>query len=265
MKNGKYYLSIAIVIGILSAAVLGEVKLPLTEDKPFLLAQPNPTLRGIRQLYIVIFPTDAKPNKDGLVWGNLEAAVNSKISEAGIKVAEAIQREHILRSLDIPELRIDINMLKIEEPVQYIFHIGTSLAKKVYLTKDASQRIKVDLWKTEPTMQAVSAEDMPAAVTSAVLEQVEAFIHAHLAANPPNRRSSVSDANDVNTATKEQVEPTAESTQAEYKYLASKNSNIFHKPDCIWVKRIKPENLIGYSSRDEAINAGKKLCKQCKP
>jgi hypothetical protein len=137
------------------------------------------------------------------------------------------------------------------------------LAKKVYLTKDASQRIKVDLWKTEPIMQAVSAEGMPAAVTSVVLEQVEAFIHAHLAANPPNKR--LSDANDISTAAKEQVEPAAESAPAEYKYVASKKSNIFHKPDCIWVKRIKPENLVSYSSREEAINAGKKPCKQCNP
>ena len=263
MKTGKYYLGIAIVIGILSAAVLGEVELPPPEDEPLLLAQPNPTLTGIRQLYIVILPPDAEPNKDCLNWKNLEAAVESKISQSGIKIAQAIQREHILRSLAIPELRIDINMLKTEEPVQYIFHIETSLAKKVYLTKDASQRIKVDLWKTELAMQAVSAEAMPAAVTSAVLEQVEGFIHAYLAANPPNKRPS--DSNDISIVPKEQVKPAAESTPAEYEYVASKNGKVFHKPDCIWAKRIKPENLVNYSSRDEAINAGKKPCKQCNP
>jgi hypothetical protein len=104
---------------------------------------------------------------------------------------------------------------------------------------------------------------MPAAVTSAVLEQVEAFIHAYLAANPPNKRPS--DVNDISIVPEEQVEPVVESTPAEYKYVASKNSKVFHKPDCIWAKRIKPENLVNYSSRDEAINAGKKPCKQCNP
>lgn len=265
MKTRKCYLVLAVAIGILCVPVFGEVELPPPENKPLLLAQPNPTLTGIRQLYIVILPPDAEPNKDGLVWANLESAVNSKISEAGIKVAEAIQREHVLRSLAIPELRIDINMLRIEEPNQYIFHIETSLAKKVYLTRDVSRYIKADLWKTEPTMQAVSAEGMPAAVTGAVLEQVEAFIHTHLAANPPSKRPSGSDANDISTAAKEQVEPVAESTPVEYEYVASKNSNIFHKPDCSSAKRIKPENLVYYSSRDEAINAGKKPCKLCNP
>jgi hypothetical protein len=263
MKTKKYCLGIAIVIGFLSAAVLGEVKSPSAEDEPLLLAQPNPTLTGIRQLYIVILPPDAEPNKDGLNWKNLEEAVESKISQSGIKIAKAIQREHILRSLAIPELRIKINMLKTEEPVQYIFHIETSLAKKAYLTKDASRCIKADLWKTEPAMQAVSAEGMPAAVTSAVSEQVEAFIHAHLAANPPNKRPS--DSNDISKAAEEQLEPAAESAPAEYKYVASKNSSVFHKPDCSSAKRIKPENLVYYSSREEAINAGKRPCKQCKP
>jgi hypothetical protein len=263
MKTKKYCLGIAIVIGILCVPVLGEVELPPPEDEPLLLAQPNPTLTGIRQLYIVILPPDAEPNKDGLNWKNLEAAVESKISQSGIKIAQAIQHEHILRSLDIPELRIDINMLKLEEPVQYIFHIETSLAKKVYLTKDASRRVKVDLWKTEPAMQAVSVQSMPAAVTSAVLEQVEAFIHAYLAANPPNKRPS--DSNDISKAAEEQLEPAAESTPAEYKYVASKNSKVFHKPDCSWAKRIKQENLIGYSTREEAINAGKRPCGRCNP
>jgi hypothetical protein len=263
MKTGKYYLELAIIIGILCVPALGEVELPPPEDKPFLLAQPNPALTGVRQLYVVILAHGAEPNKDGLVWKDLEAVVESKISQSGIKIAQAIQREHILRSLDIPELRININILKTEEPAQYIFHIETSLAKKVYLTKDTSQRIKVDLWKTEPTMQVVSAEGMPAAVTSVVSEQVEAFIHAHLAANPPNKRPT--DSNDISKAAEEQFKPAAESTPAEYKYVASKNSGVFHKPDCFWAKRIKPENLVGYGSRDEAINAGKKPCKQCNP
>jgi hypothetical protein len=299
MRTGKYYLGVAIIIGILSAAVLGEVEpaspaargeLPPTEDKPFLLAQPNPTLTGIRQLYIVILPPDAEPNKDGLVWKDLETAVEDKISQSGIKIARAVQREHILRSLAIPELRIYINMLKIEEPNQYIFHIETSLAKKAYLTKDVSRYIKADLWKTEPTMRAVPAEGMPAAVTSAVLEQVEAFTHAHRVANPLHKRPS--DVNDVNEDSKEsaqrdlteggQAEPSTESTPAssapasqsrdgqqdeptENKYVSSKSGKVFHTPDCIWVKRIKPENLVNYSSRDEAINAGKRPCKQCNP
>lgn len=284
MKTGKFYLGL-IIIGILCVPALGQVEsaprgeLPTAENEPILLAQPNPTLAGVRKLYVVILPPDDEPNKDGLIWANLEAAVNRKISSTtGLKIAEAIQREHALRSLAIPELRISINMLKIEEPNQYVFHIETSLAKKVYLTQNVSRYIKADLWKTEPTMQAVPEKDMPDAVTSAVLEQVEAFIHAYTAANPFNKRYSGSGANDTNEAMDEQAEPAAESMSSstatdsqkreepvEYKYAASDNSRVFHKLNCVWVKRIKPENLIYYNSRDEATKTGKKPCKLCNP
>ena len=124
MKTGKYCLSIAVVIGILCVPALGEAEQP---SPGTLLGQPNPAIARIRQLYIVVLPPDAEPNKEGLVWKDLSTAIESKISENGIKIAEAIQREHILRSLSIPELRININTLKIEEPNQYIFHIETRI------------------------------------------------------------------------------------------------------------------------------------------
>ncbi|OHB62068.1 MAG: hypothetical protein A2167_03565 [Planctomycetes bacterium RBG_13_46_10] len=47
--------------------------------------------------------------------------------------------------------------------------------------------------------------------------------------------------------------------------VASKNSGIFHKPDCRWAKNISPSNLVNYGNRDEAIKDGKKPCGTCKP
>lgn len=96
-------------------------------------------------------------------------------------------------------------------------------------------------------MQAVSIQNMPVAVTNVVLEQVEAFIHAYLAANPKG------------------VKLSAKSAAAEYKYIASKNSKVFHKPDCSSAKKIKLENLVTYNSRGEITKAGKRPCKICKP
>ncbi len=263
MRRRKYYLVIAIAFGILCGAVFGEVELRPMDGEPVLLGQPEPALVGIRQLYIVMLVPDSEPNKGGPAWKDLEEIVRSKVSQAGIKISQAIQHEHVLRSLVIPELRVNINMLKIECPQQYIFHVETSLAKKVYLTRDATQYIKADLWKTGPIMRMVSEDDMPAAVSSAVLEQTEAFIHSYLAANPPNKRRLY--LSDINAAPEEQLKPAVKSTPIEYVYVASKNSNVFHKPECSSVKRIKPENLVSYSSRDEAISAGKRPCKRCNP
>ena len=52
---------------------------------------------------------------------------------------------------------------------------------------------------------------------------------------------------------------------AEYAYVASVNSEVFHKPSCRWAKKIKPHNIVGFKSREDAINSGRRPCKVCKP
>ena len=48
-------------------------------------------------------------------------------------------------------------------------------------------------------------------------------------------------------------------------YVGSNKSNKFHRPSCGYVRRIKPENLISFDSREEAVNYGYISCKVCSP
>jgi hypothetical protein len=48
-------------------------------------------------------------------------------------------------------------------------------------------------------------------------------------------------------------------------YVGSRTSMTFHKAGCPHARRIKPENLIGFKTVEEAIRAGRKPCKTCKP
>ena len=50
-----------------------------------------------------------------------------------------------------------------------------------------------------------------------------------------------------------------------WKYAASKKSDIFHRPDCKWAKKINPKNFIGFNSKEEAKKSGRRPCKICKP
>ena len=59
--------------------------------------------------------------------------------------------------------------------------------------------------------------------------------------------------------------PPATVQTKECKYVASKNSKVFHRPDCKWAKRISPKNLIGFKPREEAIRSGRRPCKRCRP
>jgi hypothetical protein len=56
-----------------------------------------------------------------------------------------------------------------------------------------------------------------------------------------------------------------ESAATEVGYVASKNSQVFHHPGCKAAAKISSNNLVRYGTREEAIRAGKRPCKECKP
>ena len=48
-------------------------------------------------------------------------------------------------------------------------------------------------------------------------------------------------------------------------YIASKNSQVFHRPECLYADKIAGYNKVRYNSREEAVKAGKRGCSGCKP
>lgn len=48
-------------------------------------------------------------------------------------------------------------------------------------------------------------------------------------------------------------------------FWGSKNSNRYHYPTCSSAQRIKPNNLVVFSSPNEAMMAGYAPCKVCRP
>jgi len=59
--------------------------------------------------------------------------------------------------------------------------------------------------------------------------------------------------------------PVVKTETQEYKYAASKKSEVFHYVTCSYVSKIKPENLILFKTREGAIASGRRPCKKCKP
>ncbi|GAG82341.1 unnamed protein product, partial [marine sediment metagenome] len=49
------------------------------------------------------------------------------------------------------------------------------------------------------------------------------------------------------------------------KFVGSKKSDVYHYPNCRYVKMIKPENIIWFSSVEDAKAHGYRPCKVCKP
>ncbi|MFB0552861.1 MAG: TIM barrel protein [Phycisphaerae bacterium] len=117
-------------------------------------------------------------------------------------------------------------------------------------------------WKQDPlTVAKTGLAKMKAAVNKALGGSYS------LADSPPARQASngLTSETDSLTATEKQSQPGTKSAAAGYKFVASRSSRVFHKSDCRWAKRIKPDNLVVYNSRDAAIKAGKRPCKVCNP
>jgi phosphatidylserine/phosphatidylglycerophosphate/cardiolipin synthase-like enzyme len=63
----------------------------------------------------------------------------------------------------------------------------------------------------------------------------------------------------------EPKEPSTAGRETYDGFVASVNSEVFHKPDCKGAKKIASKNLLRYSSREQAVQDGKKPCAECKP
>jgi hypothetical protein len=241
--------------------------------RPYLIARPHPELARIDSLYVTVAPLGAKAEEYDPIWKELGQKVGQKLQQAGIKVLTTKPYDKPVS----PQLGICIDLLKLDESNQRVFHVQTSLSRMVYPEatlpntpgRDAGLSVQADVWNKSSPMQIAASQHTAAAITQIVLQQTEELIVNWTAANPPGKQAA--DANDIKTVAQE---PSAQPTKsppprglgpAEYKYVASKNSTVFHLPGCSSAARISSGNLVGYKTRDEAINAGKRPCKLCKP
>ena len=261
MKIKTYYLILAIAAVSFYAVVPCQSKQPASDDKPLLINQSNPALAGIDTLHVVVLRYGAKSDEDVPFYKQLEANVKEKLDREGIE-SDTPAADNIL---SIPELRIYISELSLEDSRQRAFHIRTALARAVCLKNERNPVFKADIWQSAPVMQAVSAENIPAKITDIVLEQIEGFINAHKAANSAAKQSSESKISQTDSPLTPDNQAKAGAESATAGFVASKSSNIFHKPDCRWAKNISEDNLVHYTSKDEAIKAGKRPCKICNP
>lgn len=257
----KYSLILAIVAGFFCAAVSGQAEQLPPDDKPLLINQPHPALDGIDKLRVAILQYGNTPGKDVQFWKQLEANVKEKLRRTGIEL-ETFTADNII---SIPELRIYISTLSLEDSQQRVFHIRTALARAVCLRNKRNPVFKSDIWQATPVMQAVSAENMQDKVTDVVLEQVESFIHAYKATNLAAKQSSEAKISETDSPATPEKQAKTGTESTETMYWASKSSPIFHKPECRWAKNISDQNLVIYTSKDEAIKAGKRPCKTCNP
>jgi hypothetical protein len=160
-------------------------------------------------------------------------------------------------------LKVLVKIYKPSELKTFIYNLKVYFVQTVTLERIPAAKIDAVTW--ELTWLAHGSKDrLTEAVPDNLKIMIDNFIRDYNLANTEDDRlSGNSESNNISaTAPQGQVRS---SVAASYKYVSSKNSQVFHRPNCRSVKRIKPENLVGYNSKNEVIQAGKRPCKVCKP
>jgi hypothetical protein len=240
-------------------------------------------LQGVKEIvpYVTMYWTGERPSDD--LAEDIEKQAEEKLKGAGfetcsnepneamIKVLEqriAGQYNHLRwRSINLPELMIRIYVIKHQDSGTCVFNVQTSLARKVYTAQPPRKAMKAEVWRIDVGPSATNAENFKAAVSETVLSQVKAFIAAYQKANSSIKElvSESREKQDAVVPITAKREARKSATEAEGYYVASKNSRVFHNPNCYAAKRIMPKNLVKYSSRERALQDGKRPCKICKP
>jgi hypothetical protein len=222
----------------------------------------------------------------GFNWKEVEDQISRRLGQSGLKVltgdiSELNDKEkellqHASKSSEQPaknlkwysskkpEMIVRISVLQGTESGPCVYHVQTSFAREVYLRSSRSS-MKAEVWRIDVPVGIADANGCDSAIAASAVGQVDAFIADWKKANTVKTSADIGEQKiDVNEPVTLQQDVQA-GQQNDYEYVASKNSKVFHKKDCRAAARISPENLIGFKTRDEAIQSGRRPCKICNP
>lgn len=231
----------------------------LTSNSSARLNPQQASLRGVKEMNVdVVCSQEIK--ETNLNQQEIRKSIVEQLSQTGVKI---LPEQLWAAAPGRCRLKVLIKVYKPADLEMFIYNLKVYFVQTVTLQR--IPEIKVDAVTWELSWLAHSTKSKLTEVIPANLKIIaDNFIRDYQLANPKGVDLPVSsDNNAVSKKTpKEQIRSDA---LAAYRYVSSKNSQVFHLPQCRSVKRINPENLVGYSSREEAIQAGKRPCKVCKP
>lgn len=244
MTARRYLLVMALVVSPWAAGAMAQTKTVPAEPEALLIAG-NEALAGIEQLCAVLAAHETKLVGQLVDLAGLRAKVVEKLGGAGIAHIEC-------KTGLTPRLVVRIEAIAVADCGKCVYRVQTSLNRVVTFSNHRDLSVQAEVWRLRPAMEVVAHDKAPEALSTSVLTQVEAFIGAYQAAIRLRPRGG-------------DAEATADNPVVQHSFVASKNSAVFHRPQCRWARKISERNLVGYKTRQEAIEAGKRPCKTCKP
>ncbi len=246
---------------LLTSTLQAQVDFPWEKDELMLLGRPNPILADIERVQLFVIPQPHDINIPGISFADMEKQFAEKIADVNLKIEPVYTAETgSLRTAEIPELKVGIDILALPDSNAFVYRIETALAARTFLCQDTSRFIKPDIWIKQTPLKYAPGHKLAKNIQDDAAVQVEAFIlsvAAHKHAVAQLQRSAQPDSNPEKSPNP--------ASAASNDCVSSKNSKIFHRADCSSASRISPDNRVTYESRQQAIDAGKRPCKRCNP
>ena len=146
----------------------------------------------------------------------------------------------------------------------FVYNLKVDFVQAVALQRDPETEVDAVTW--ELVWFACGSKGRLARAIPQNLEVLTgAFIRDFRRANPKDNETSAPDSNNPSSGTEMSGKPGSGSKTTTHGFIASKGSDVFHKPDCRWAGNISKENIVSYKTREEAIKAHKRPCKWCNP
>ena len=231
----------------------------LTSNSSARLNPQQASLRGVKEMNVdVVCSQDVK--ETDLKQQDIRENIVKQLEQAGIKV---LPEQLWGTAPGRCRLKVLIKIYKPSDLKIFIYSLKVYFVQTVSLERIPEAKIDAVTW--ELTWLAHGSKNkLTEAVPGNLKIMTDNFIRDYNLANTKNDELSGNSEKNIVSVTVPEGQARS-SVAASYKYVSSKNSQIFHSPNCRSVKRIKAENLVGYNSRNEAIQAGKRPCKVCKP
>ena len=226
------------------------------------IIQTGPHLENIDNIFLTIeYPKNA-PVPEEHYWNYFRAKFEQTIKQSNLNVSS--DKSATLSETDV-SLKVFIELVEVPQTELFAFRIETVMGRRVRLLYGTDKTVVIArLWGATQGITFVSRKNLTEKIEDAVSKQINQFLRDYQATKSWQAKKATQ-ARAADTKPNPSTATLTQTQKAKYAYIASKSSKVFHKPGCRWTKRIKPENLVGYNSKDEVIKAGKRPCKQCKP
>jgi len=199
----------------------------------------------------------------------LRKDIEDKLEKAGVSVFKP--REGVTYELKMStDLRVSIETLDVGQAGKLVCRIQSSLVRPLTLQQPKSLIFRAEVWKSEASMLMIASDQVRSEITKVAMNQAGSFLSdAQKAITNDSKTNRQGPAQSTNAIAPRNVTQQDAQSQtqpiSDFPYVASKNSEVFHKSTCASAKKIAVGNIVGYKTREEAIEAGKRPCKRCKP